>query len=171
VVADEGERITVYGVNENPSVYSGNLRYGLFGLEGGLPMDKTIGVKLPANSSTRLAEIKRSDWERIGTDKSGAFAVLTGKDGVAARHRLFVTPFKDLRFARPDISISRGDGRIELVSPVFVWGVCIDIDGEAEVGDNCFDLLPGIPHTIPWSDSGKLPEVKMTGNDLVLKYR
>ena len=33
----------------------------------------------------------------------------------------------------------------------FVWGVTLDIDGESNVSDNCFDLFPGIPYSIPWA--------------------
>jgi hypothetical protein len=47
---------------------------------------------------------------------------------------------------------------------VFVWKVCLDVDGEAEPADNAFDLLPGIPHEIPWPPKQALPAVLTTGS-------
>jgi hypothetical protein len=47
-----------------------------------------------------------------------------------------------------------------------VWGVCLDIDGESDIKDNCFDLLPGIPYSLNTGKGGKA-EVKMTGNDMM----
>ena len=55
-----------------------------------------------------------------------------------------------------------------LISPVFVWGVCIDIDGEALVNDNCFDLFPRIPYYVKLH-KGETVSVKQTGSDLMLK--
>jgi hypothetical protein len=54
---------------------------------------------------------------------------------------------------------------VTFYSDVFVWGACIDTNGEKDLPDNCFDLLPGIPYTIPWSGK-ETPKVLFTGNDL-----
>jgi hypothetical protein len=50
-----------------------------------------------------------------------------------------------------------------LTSPVFVWGACIDIDGEDPVKDNCFDLITGIPYYVKLNNGEKI-SVKRTGN-------
>ena len=74
VVAEEGDEITVFGVNDTPQAWSGELRFGLFLLAGGLPTDHTESVTLPANASTPLARLARADWEALGLTRAGAFA-------------------------------------------------------------------------------------------------
>jgi hypothetical protein len=64
------------------------------------------------------------------------------------------------------VKIIRSKDSVTLLSDVFVWGVCLDIDGEKNISDNCFDLLPGIPYTIPWAGK-ETPRVIFTGNELL----
>ena len=80
---------------------------------------------------------------------------------------MFLARFKDLAFAEPEISITRQGDTATFTAPAFVWGVCLDLDGESAVADNIFDLLPGIPHTIPWPTGEADPKVLRTGNGLV----
>ncbi len=169
VVADEGGKVTVYGVNDTPGDRQGDLRYGIFSFSGELPVDMKKAVTLKANSSTPLAEFDRKTWEKLDLSSHGAFAVLEEKGTVVAQHRLFLEPFKKLHFSKPEIKISRSGEKIVLSSPAFVWGACLDLDGEVDIADNCFDLIPGIPYTVSWPRNKKLPKVIMTGNDLMLK--
>ncbi|HUU28694.1 MAG TPA: hypothetical protein VM123_12860 [archaeon] len=171
VVADEGEKITVFGVNDSHRDWKGTLRYGIFGFSGGLPVDQTKQVRLPANKSTALAVLSRAQWEKLGFASNGAFAVLMEKRTAIAQHKLLLEPFKNLTFAKPEIKINRGGDKITLTSPVFVWGACLDLDGEENVADNCFDLIPGIPYPVKWHEGKELPVIKMTGNDLMLKRK
>ena len=53
---------------------------------------------------------------------------------------------------------------LTLNSDAFAWGVCLDVDGEAALADNCFDLLPGLPHTVPWPAEPGEPRVVRVGN-------
>ncbi len=48
-------------------------------------------------------------------------------------------------------------------SPRWVWNVVLDIDGEADLADNIFDLLPGIPYEIPLKENEAPEPVKATG--------
>ena len=51
-------------------------------------------------------------------------------------------------------------------SPVaygLVWAVCLDVDGELALPDNCFYLLPGMPYTIPWTDALGAPTIAAIG--------
>jgi hypothetical protein len=58
--------------------------------------------------------------------------------------------------------------RLELVADVFVWGVCLDVEGDVRLPDNCFDLLPGIPYEIVWSDGlGEARVVRVGSRDAV----
>ena len=55
-------------------------------------------------------------------------------------------------------------------SPVFVWGVTLDIDGESDISDNCFDLIPGVPYIVKIANKNNL-EVKTTGNNLMISIK
>jgi len=57
---------------------------------------------------------------------------------------------------------------LTLRSDVFAWGVCLDLNGETPLPDNCFDLLPGIERTMAWSPELGEPKVVALGNDLVI---
>jgi len=102
--------------------------------------------------------------------RSGAFATLSRGRELVAQHRVFVERFKDLRFVEPKIALSRKDGLLTLACEQFAWGVCLDVDGELPVADNCFDLLPGVAYHLPWPDSLPGPRVVRVGSrDAVLK--
>lgn len=164
IVADEGEQIVIYGVNDLPQAWSGELRYGLFLLAGGLPVDHKQNVTLAANASTPLAHMSRSEWDSLGIAKAGAFAVLQQGRERIAQHRLFVERFKDLKFAEPKIAMSRKDGHVAVSCDQFAWGVCLDVDGEAPIADNCFDVLPGIPYRMAWPAALPDPRIVAIGS-------
>jgi beta-mannosidase len=156
--------VSIYGINDTPEDWKGDLRFGLFNLVSGLPRDERRAVTLPANASILLARFDRAEWESQGTTRSGAFALLTQNGQTVAQHRLFVERFKDLRFIEPTIKHQRENGRLTLTSDGFAWGVCLDLDGELPLADNCFDLIPGIPYTLPWSDDLGEPQILRLGN-------
>jgi beta-mannosidase len=164
VVAEEGGEVTVYGVNDTPQDWAVELRSGLFTLAGTLPLDESRFVTLPANASTPLARFPRAQWEQRGLERSGAFAVLMKDGRVHAQHRLFLARFKDLAFASPQIAMAVERGQLTLVSDVFAWGVCLDVDGELPLADNCFDLLPRIAYSLPWRDELGAPRIVRLGN-------
>lgn len=153
------DKVVVYGINDTPETWEGEVRYGIFGLGGGLPVDETKSAKLAPNASTVIAEIPRAKWEEAGIENSGAFAVLM-KDGKAmAQNRVFVSAYRDLKWAKPQISVTRREGKAIFSSPTFVWAACLDIDGEVEISDNVFDLIPGIEYEIDWPEGKPLPAI------------
>ncbi len=164
VVADNGAVVTVYGVNDTPQPWSGTLRCGLFTLDGRL-QDGRQDVTLPANASTPLAIISREQWQALGFTRAGAFAVLEEAGRVIAQHRLFQERFKDLEFAAPAIALSVQGDQLTLTANAFAWGVCLDLDGERPLADNCLDLIPGIPYTIPWPAALGEPKILKIGNE------
>lgn len=167
VVAEEGDKINVYGINETVVEWKGKLQYGIFETKGGYVINKTKEVKLPANASTVIASFDRSAYEKAGYATHGAFAVLKNNDVPVSQYKMLMEKFKDMKLEKPQITIEQKGDYAILTSPVFVWGVCIDIDGEALVNDNCFDLLPGIPYYVKLH-KGEAVSVKQTGNDLIL---
>jgi len=166
VAAEEGNKINIYGINEKQQPWKGKLQYGLFETSGKYPVNELKNVTLPPNASTIIASFDKDAFEKAGIKNHGAFAVLKDKEKIISRHRLFRTRFKDLILQKPQVSIKYDGDKAILTSPVYVWGLCLDIDGESDISDNCFDLLPGIPYTINLRQGEKV-EVRMTGNELM----
>ncbi len=168
VVAEEDGKVTVFGVNDSPVEWSGNLRYGVFKTLGSLATDETRAVTLPANASTPIAEISLDEWKKLGLKKSGAFAALSKDGAQVAQHRLFLERFKDLELTQPEIVIEHVGDTVTFSSDTFAWGVCLDIDGEMKLFDNCFDLIPGVPYQVKWSSELQEPKVAALGNRFML---
>lgn len=160
VVSAEKETVSIYGVNDTPQEWIGELRYGIFLLAGGRPLERMQHVKIAANASTTLATFARAEWEALGFCTSSAFAVLTQNGRTVAQHRLFLSRFHELALAEPLISQTLQDGKLVLSSETFVWGVCLDLDGELPLEDNCIDLLPGIPYSMPWNAALGVPHLR-----------
>jgi beta-mannosidase len=138
------------------------LRYGLFRLAGGLPLDRTVEVILPANTAVVLASFARADWHEPKSEV--AFAMLSDVEGrLLTRNRLILPLFREMNWAAPALQVRREGGLAVFSSPVFAWGVCVDLDGEQPLGDNFFDVWPGIPYVLPWSGDAA-PHILHIGN-------
>ena len=163
VVSEHGS-VKIFGVNDTFEPWSGELRCGVFQVCGGIARERTIPVELAPDASTLLAEFPKSEWEAAGSGRSGVFAQLLSGGRPAAQHRLFERRFGELGLdPDPEIRISRAGNRARFESGRYVWRVCLDIDGECELPDNAFDLIPGVPYEIPW-DREELPVILTTGN-------
>ena len=81
---------------------------------------------LPANASTKLASFKKREWKN--PTASAAFAMLMQGAAVAARNRLFLPLFKELKWPAPRLKVRLERGRAVFTSAAFVWGVCLDLD-------------------------------------------
>ena len=166
VLTREGEKINVYGVNDMPQPWKGDLRYGYFTMDGKRPIDRRMHASIPANSSVVLASFSAEALEKAGMDRSGAFAILQKEDDLVSQNKLLLSYFKNLPFKKPDIHVRLENGKAVFESDDFVWGATLDIDGESGVADNCFDLFPGIPYSIDWPEGAAPPVILRTGNDL-----
>jgi beta-mannosidase len=165
VVVTENDSVKIFGINDGPTPWQGSVRYGICLLAGGLPFDEQLSVTIPANVSMMLASFPEEKWKSAGVKASGAFGLLEQNGKTIAQYRLFTERFKDLTFSKPVVRITRGKDSVTFQSDVFIWGACIDTNGEKDIPDNCFDLLPGIPYTIPWT-AKESPKVMFTGNEL-----
>jgi len=94
-----------------------------------------------------------------GVRNVGAFATLMQDGRVVSQSRRFMAPFKDLQWAQPRIRVQRSGSRVIFTSDVFVWGVCIDPDGEKAISDDMFDLLPGVPYESEWPCDVETPSI------------
>ena len=166
VVAEEGNKISIYGINDKQQPWKGKLQYGLFETGGKLPVNESKNVTLPPNASTLIASFEKSVFEKEGIKNHGAFAVLKENDTIISQYRLFLARFKDLALLKPQVSIRQSGDKAIITSTVYVWGLCLDINGESDISDNCFDLLPGIPYTVNIRNGEKV-QIMMTGNDLM----
>jgi beta-mannosidase len=168
VVAEEDGKINVYGINDSNDQWNGKVQYGVFKTAGGYILNKTKETTLPSNASTVIASFDKSDWEKSGYTTSGAFAVLKKNDIPVAQYKMLMERFKNMKLEKPAINIRYKGEYMILTSPVYVWGVCLDLDGEREMKDNCFDLIPDIPYYIKIKP-GEQFSVKKTGNDLIAR--
>lgn len=161
VVHEDGERVVVTGVNDSPLAVTGELRHGLFALAGGYPLERSAAVTLPANAATELASFPRAAW----TDPRSqlAFAELTAGGRTVARHRLALPLPVELAWAPAAVEVRLAAGVATFTSATYVWGVCLDLDGECALADNFFDLYPGRPYAIPWAGA-EPPRVLGVGN-------
>ena len=164
VAAEDGNMVTIFGINDTPAAWRGELDYGLFTLDGQYPLRARITAHLSANASTRLASFTRAEWEAVGLQRSGAFAVLSCTGEQVAQHRLFCARFRDMTFASPQVTVTQEGDTVTLTCPVFAWGVCLDVEGEQPLADNCFDLLPGIPYRLQWLATLGEPAIAAIGS-------
>jgi len=161
VVTREAGQIEIYGINDTREQVEAELRFGIFHLAGGYPLERTVPVVLPENTATRLMTFAPSaDFD---PRTSIPFAQLGQGQALLARNRLVEVPFKDLRWPRAEVELTVEDGQAVFTSATFVWGVCLDLDGAEALPDNFFDLYPGIPFCLPWSRP-TLPSLVHIGN-------
>lgn len=162
-VTCDDRRVQIHGVNEGPA-WKGTIRYGIFALAGGRPMDRTVAVELPANASTRVATFELAALNKLGMTTHGAFAVMSDGGGEVSRDRLFLPLFKEMRWPRAAVKVQRSGGKVIFTSRTFAWRVCLDLDGERRLPDNFFDILPGIPVTLDWPARLGAPKILRIGN-------
>jgi beta-mannosidase len=162
-LAVEDGKLRVFGVNEGPA-WHGDLRCGLFGLSGGYPVDHRLGATLPANASTLLAELDAREWHEAGVYTHGAFAVLEDDGREVARDVLLLPLYKEMEWPRAHVSVEVSSGKATFSCETFAWRVCLDLDGELAFPDNFFDLLPGVPTTLDWSETLPAPRIVRLGN-------
>lgn len=160
----ENDTVILFGINDMPEPWGGSLRYGLFSLAGTYPVDERCAVVLPPGASTPLARISGAHWDALGIANGGAFGLLEQDGMVVAQHRLFRARFGELRFANPDVDLHWDGETLTLRADVFVWGVCLDVDGDLPLPDNCFDLLPGVAHILPWPSTLGRPTIVRIGS-------
>ncbi|MCJ8328367.1 MAG: hypothetical protein HRT89_15595 [Lentisphaeria bacterium] len=165
-IGEYDDCIRITGVNDSLDAFEGDLRFGLFNLSGDYPLDESLPVSIPSNTAVELASFTKEDWLKHGIDTTGAFAVLSKDDETVSQCRYLIERFVNMHFSVPDITITQADGKATFSSDVFIWGLCLDLEGEMDIADNCFDLLPGIPYTIDWPHS-QAPTIVKTGNDLI----
>jgi beta-mannosidase len=168
IVADLGDKIRIWGVNETQEPWQGKLKMLAFLLDGSNKVELPMMVEIPPNTAMPLSEVQKSQLPDLKLWGVGA-TLYKNDEPPIAQHRLLFDRFKHLGLVRnPEIVTTMGEGSVTFESQAFVWGVTLDIDGDKPIQDNCFDLLPGVPYTIAWDETvyGK-PEILKIGNSLI----
>jgi beta-mannosidase len=162
LAAEEG-KVKAFGINDGPA-FDGEVRFGLFALAGGYPIDQRKKVSLPPNASTLVGEFGEADWLRLGEKTHGAFAILSREGVEIAREKLLLPFFKEMIWPKASVTVRREKGKAIFESETFAWRVCLDLDGETPLPDNFFDLLPGVPYVLDWPAALREPKVLRVGN-------
>ncbi len=170
IVIEDGDGYAVYGVNDTLAPLSGRLRSGIFSANGTVRRDEPDSgmVTLAPNSRTLLGAIAPPTGAENGVPVAG-YAVLSDADGAhVAAHRLWKRRFHEIGLPRdPAISVERSGDIVTLTCDAFVWGCLLDVDGDAALQDNGFDLYPGVPRILTgWHDQQNV-SVITAGNRLV----
>ncbi len=170
VVEEDGDGYAVVGVNDTLAPWSGILQAGIFSASGAVRRDEPgFGmVTLAPNSRTQLGAIAPPTGTERDVPVAG-YAVLSGADGAhVAAHRVWNRRFHEIGLSgNLTISVEHNGDTLTLTSDMFVWGCLLDVDGEAVLSDNGFDLYPGIPRVLTgWRDQ-QTASVITTGNRLV----
>lgn len=164
VVTREADTVNIYGINDTPENWRGELRYGLFTLTGKYLRDESKEINIEANTSNCIASFDARIWNKAGIEKSIVFAQLMKKGEVTARNRLFLPKFHEMAWPPAKVKVRREGNNAVFTSNTFTWGVCIDLDGAKALPDNFFDVWPGMEYKLPWSKGKKLPDIIHTGN-------
>ncbi|MFN3682547.1 MAG: glycoside hydrolase family 2 protein [Fimbriimonadaceae bacterium] len=165
VVAEEGDGVLVFGVNDTDQTVEGTLQAGVFLFEGRPFEAEPRPVALAPNSSTVLLESSDREWREAGFERAGFAALLTLGDGTVLRHRLLKARFRDLTLPEARVRLRKDGAAVTLESETWAWGVLLDRDGESPVPDNAFDLLPGVPHRLTWEPGLGEPSVAWVASE------
>jgi beta-mannosidase len=165
VLADEGDQVGVYVVNDTRQPVNVTLHSGDFTPDGPIRENPVQTCQVAAFTSQRVQSLPH-DPQRI------AYALLRDEGGkMLAQDRLLLRPWKEWKLERPEIQVElvEQDGQrfARYLSAAWVWGVVLDPSGEANVGDDVFDLLPGIPYDVALPPGESPRPVSITGNHLL----
>ena len=171
VLADEVEsdgqlKIGLYVVNDTGNEITVRLEAGGFQVRGPRDANVQASVSVHPFMSARVGEIDRRTADTV------YYAVVYDQEGKMLdwdRLILDLGVFDSIKtgVAPIEIEVSLNEtvaGRsARYLSANWVWNVVLDIDGEAELIDNVFDLIPGIPYEVPLQGEDKPEPVKATG--------
>ncbi len=157
-----GEDIVFSVVNEGGS-WRGELRCGLFALDGSRMEDTTVPVDVGANQAQVIARRPLAELHALGAETHAAYALLRQDGREVSRDVLFLPYFKEMKWPQAEVRVRARAGRPSSRA-MSSRGVACDLDGETALPDNFFDVLPGIPTVLDWpAELGEL-RVLRVGN-------
>ena len=169
VIVDSGENLLFVGINDFDADFSGVLRYGAIRCDGAILFDQTEKTVIKKDAAHSLMHLKKNSCAIDGI-QTIPFALLYDENGVLiSGTRLINGTYNELTLADHPIQVEMHDSIATFSSDILTLGVCIDLDGEVAYSDNMFDLLPGIPYSIPWTRK-EPPKIINTMNSIMHKY-
>lgn len=170
-VLQEDQTVSTWLVNDTPSDMPLTLKYALMTFDGRIIRSDSLPVQLKANSSVQYSELDIK-WFLNGYEKNDVVLSISLSDAdgqiIAERQHVFVRP-ADLALKTPEITIDFDAEKpiITITANTFVKNLQLYTDnGELQLSDNFFDLLPNTPKQI------SLQELPASGlNTLNLRYR
>ena len=152
----EGDACRVVLVNDHQAGMAVEVRYGLFGLAGGRPIDESATVEAPANGALEVGRFPLAAWDEAGRTTHGAFARVTPTGGRPVTQRLFRARFHELAWGPAAVLVRREGEQAVLSSEAFAWSVVL----EPVAGAAHFDVLPGLDERVDWPAERPLPVVR-----------
>ena len=162
IPALEDNHLVILGINDTLQPWEGETRYGLARYDGHERQEQSASVVLAPNAATILGRMPLP--EQIAANQNIAYATLWQNGLPVRQNRLMFAHHKEVRWSRPEISCIREGSHCVFSSPIYVWAICLDPDGDNGVPDDMFDLLPGIPYRIAWPPDKELPSITRWGN-------
>ncbi len=153
----EGGKVAIVCINDSDKEFGGKLNYGVFLSDKEIKESNTIDVKLPPRSVNTVATLENAaaKLEEKGSLPI-AFALLCDEKGtLVSRNRLLTHRFFEYSLKKPCIKVESKGDEYTFTSDSYVMGVCLDLDGEENLGDNMFDLFPGQPYTVKLQNADK----------------
>jgi beta-mannosidase len=68
-----------------------------------------------------------------------------------------------MKWPKSKVRLTRKGDQVIFTSDTFAWRVCLDLDGEHPLADNFFDIYPGIPTVLAWSEKFGKPKILTMG--------
>lgn len=143
VLAEVGDQITVFGLNDTDEPCQATLSYGVIGLGGDPVLAQEAQVRLEPNASTALASFPISAI----TDPTRQIAVARlAWPGGERVNRLILPLWSQMAWPDPEVQMRRTDTGLELTSSGFVPALWVH---EPDRDPYLADLHPGWPLALP----------------------
>ncbi len=167
VLTQEGTDVAVWSINDTDTPLKATLTAGKFCSRDGGRTEETAEVELPPRRVHKLLTIPDCITPQENTGNIMVPYAQLHQDGkLITRNRLLTHRYFEYALEKPVISVSRQGESTVFTCDSYVMGVCLDLDGEAALSDNLFDLYPGVPYGV----TGSCGEILSTMNDILQKY-
>lgn len=156
-LVSNGGFVEAWVINDLPEERTGAIEITAFRLDGEKVYDRTVGVRMPPNSSTLVTRVSIPDMIKFDPSNAVIVGALRAKGLDERRDVISLDEWKHMAFPEPKIKLTalkvldEGKRRYELrvVSNAFVKACKIEVRGmEAFFSDNCYDMIPKVERSL-----------------------